>query len=438
MLKRMGLKVSKSSNSDTYNGADYKQNHGGYDHNTSTQQHGHAGLNPIHADGGEKLIKETIFMVGISFAIFALLVVGITSLTSNIATASDSQKNDNVFVAASNPSEGGIMLYELDKNGTLTITDINDKGQVEVSQETFVKVDKLPNDIISSKNVGEDENGDDLLKLAQNPDTLVATNNVKNPADNTPQPNSNSDTTKIKKSTTINLTALAEVEAQKLDSPNAINPATPAPATGTPATPAPATGTPATPAPATGTPATPAPATGTPATPAPATGTPATPAPATGTPATPAPATGTPATPAPATPAPATGTPATPAPVTPTPATGTPATPAPATGTPVLAGTPDVELNSAGSPIYVTPEQELFLGKYAVQFMSLSKESDALEQVRLMSEVVPTAYMVRADLGVKGVFYRIRAFPTNDRTAATNYVRALKEKNFDVYIVSIQ
>ncbi len=419
MLKRMGLKVSKSSNSDTYNGADYKQNHGGYDHNTSTQQHGHAGLNPIHADGGEKLIKETIFMVGISFAIFALLVVGITSLTSNIATASDSQKNDNVFVAASNPSEGGIMLYELDKNGTLTITDINDKGQVEVSQETFVKVDKLPNDIISSKNVGEDENGDDLLKLAQNPDTLIATNNVKNPADNTPQPNSNSnsdsdsDTTKTKKSTTINLTALAEVEAQKLDSPNAINPATPAPATGTPATPAPATPAPATPAPATPAPATPAPATGTPATPAPAT-----PAPATGTPATPAPATGTPATPAPA--------------------TGTPATGTPATGTPVLAGTPDVELNSAGSPIYVTPEQELFLGKYAVQFMSLSKESDALEQVRLMSEVVPTAYMVRADLGVKGVFYRIRAFPTNDRTAATNYVRALKEKNFDVYIVSIQ
>ncbi len=362
MLKRMGSKISKSNNSDTYNGVDYKQNHGGYDHNTNTQQHGHAGLNPIHADGGEKLIKETIFMVGISFAIFALLVVGITSLTSNIATASDSQKNDNVFVAASNPSEGGIMLYELDKNGTLTITDINDKGQVEVSQETFVKVDKLPTDIISSKNVGEDENGDDLLKLAQNPSTLIATNNVDNPANKASQPANKApqptETAETKKPATINLTALAEVEAQKLDSPNAINSTRGQPE------------------------------------------------------ATPAPTATTPATPAP--------------------------TATPATGTPVLAGTPDVELNSAGSPIYVTPEQELFLGKYAVQFMSLSKESDALEQVRIMSKVVPTAYMVRADLGVKGVFYRIRAFPTNDRTAATNYVRALKEKNFDVYIVSIQ
>ena len=97
-----------------------------------------------------------------------------------------------------------------------------------------------------------------------------------------------------------------------------------------------------------------------------------------------------------------------------------------------------MELNAAGNPIYVTPEQELFLGKYAVQFMSLSKEADALEQVRIMSKVVPTAYMVRADLGVKGVFYRIRAFPTNDRAAATEYIRALKAKNFDVYIVTIQ
>ncbi len=426
MLKRMGSKISKSNNSDTYNGVDYKQNHGGYEHNTNSQQHGHAGLNPIHADGGEKLIKETIFMVGISFAIFALLVVGITSLTSNIATASDSQKNDNVFVAASNPSEGGIMLYELDKNGTLTITDINDKGQVEVSQETFVKVDKLPTDIISSKNVGEDENGDDMLKLAQNPSTLIATNNVDNPADKAPQPADKApqptETAETKRPATINLTALAEVEAQKLDSPNAINStrgkpeATPAPTATAPATPAPTATAPATPAPTAPTPATPAPTATAPATPAPTATAPATTAPTATAPATPAPTATAPATPAPTATAPAT----------------------PATGTPVLAGNPDVELNSAGSPIYVTPEQELFLGKYAVQFMSLSKESDALEQVRIMSKVVPTAYMVRADLGVKGVFYRIRAFPTNDRTAATNYVRALKEKNFDVYIVSIQ
>ena len=130
--------------------------------------------------------------------------------------------------------------------------------------------------------------------------------------------------------------------------------------------------------------------------------------------------------------------PATPEPATSELAKAEPATPEPATETAATTGSP-----AAGSPAASPPAAEAAAGPGAhVQLYAARSEAEALavwgrltkQETELLGSL--THRIVRADLPAKGVYYRLRVGPLEDRTAAKRLCGLLKGRGRDCFVAA--
>lgn len=69
-------------------------------------------------------------------------------------------------------------------------------------------------------------------------------------------------------------------------------------------------------------------------------------------------------------------------------------------------------------------------GKFILQFISARSESEANAVLNKIKPYVPDAKIVKADLGDKGVYYRVRGFASTTREDAQAHLGELKAKGF--------
>lgn len=77
--------------------------------------------------------------------------------------------------------------------------------------------------------------------------------------------------------------------------------------------------------------------------------------------------------------------------------------------------------------------------KYAIQLMSVKSKADAEQEASRLRKHLPDVYVVRADLGAKGVYYRVRAYQTDSFSAAKAKAKEIGDKlNMKPIAVKVQ
>ncbi len=110
---------------------------------------------------------------------------------------------------------------------------------------------------------------------------------------------------------------------------------------------------------------------------------------------------------------------------------------------------PEPETNRQPDPVVTQPAPVVRStipvqsdGRYVVQLGAFRSEEQALDSWGKLRNRLPvvmdvtTADVQRADLGAKGIYYRLRAAAFGDRTTASAFCNALKAKGQDCIVVS--
>lgn len=73
-----------------------------------------------------------------------------------------------------------------------------------------------------------------------------------------------------------------------------------------------------------------------------------------------------------------------------------------------------------------TPEREK--GDYVVQILSVQSKTDADREAEKLKDIVSGVYVMKADLGSKGVWYRVRCGKNTSKSYANNVVNKIKSE----------